>query len=351
MTSRKRQATDVDLPAARSRSDKVIINVGGTVFTTSVSTLTGSSSYFSTLFGGRWATVGDDEHFVDRDPGTFSLLLSYMRTGCVELPDGNESLARKVLLEAQFLGMDAFIASVKAQAYRNMMPVTWAGDDETAITSFDAKCGGLEAAISDRILPDRFLARCTPPDPPPDPPAPKVIQILPASHSVLIVRENQEKTTLPATALALVENPKQLAAWAGTNADPSPVYDSEDHALYRVKKCTLDAFVVSPQTYGTVLASELFDDVVHIEITPSSNHDLITVPKGVITAEYWKDEADHSKGVSREDVQLIQVKQVDENGEYRVQPLDLARARDDTFFYLKKIDNYDNFKSLSTQAV
>ena len=43
-----------------------------------------------------------------------------MRTGVVELPEHDESLARRVLLEAQFLGVDGFLSAVKAQAYRNL---------------------------------------------------------------------------------------------------------------------------------------------------------------------------------------------------------------------------------------
>ena len=83
-----------------------------------------------------------------------------MRTGVVELPEHDESLARRVLLEAQFLGIDGFLFAVKVQAYRNLEEGTdWEGTDEFAATDFDATYGGLEGAPR-RVLPARFYGAC-----------------------------------------------------------------------------------------------------------------------------------------------------------------------------------------------
>ena len=57
--------------------DRVILDVGGTRFATSVSTLTANSTYFESLFS-RWDEA-DEEVFLDRDPDVFRVLLSCMR--------------------------------------------------------------------------------------------------------------------------------------------------------------------------------------------------------------------------------------------------------------------------------
>ena len=135
-----------------------------------------------------------------------------MRTGVVELPEHDESLARRVLLEAQFLGIDDFLSAIKAQAYRNLVKEGWKGSDTDAATNFDKKHGGLEDALRKGVLPARFYGRVPPPTPPP--PERKVVQIMPASHDVKIGyydEDGDEKdVTLPAISLARVENPKVL---------------------------------------------------------------------------------------------------------------------------------------------
>ena len=118
--SRKRPAagspaTDDTTTPSRRLVDRVVVDVGGTRFSTSTSTLTASSSYFQRLFSDRWAS-SDDECFLDGDPEPFAILLSYMRRGHLDLP---ESLAQRVLLEAEFLGVDSLLVEVKARAHRN----------------------------------------------------------------------------------------------------------------------------------------------------------------------------------------------------------------------------------------
>ena len=141
--SRKRPApspaADVVTPAtSRPKPDRVVLDVGGTTFTTSKNTLVANSTYFKSIFREGWP---DDDYFLDRDPKTFELLLTYMRSGVVELPEHDESLARRVLLEAQFLGVDGFLSAVKAQAYRNLVKEL-EGLDADAATNFDKKHGG-----------------------------------------------------------------------------------------------------------------------------------------------------------------------------------------------------------------
>ena len=59
----------------RARSvDRVVLNVGGHRFETSISTLTGCSSYFARRFASEWAQAPDEEKddlFLDMDPDSF----------------------------------------------------------------------------------------------------------------------------------------------------------------------------------------------------------------------------------------------------------------------------------------
>lgn len=83
----------------KMESGPITINVGGTTFTTSPTTLINHSSYFSALLSGVWNDDAD-EIFVDQDPEPFSILLSYMRRGNIKVDD----IDTDVLTLAEFLG-------------------------------------------------------------------------------------------------------------------------------------------------------------------------------------------------------------------------------------------------------
>ena len=97
----------------------VVLNVGGTRFSTSITTLSNSSAYFESLFSHEWAESRDngdgEEVFVDQDPEPFRVLLSYMRLGKVEASE----LTLPVLLQAKFFGMERLLAAVRYVARRS----------------------------------------------------------------------------------------------------------------------------------------------------------------------------------------------------------------------------------------
>lgn len=68
----------------------VRLNIGGTPFWTSEETLTSHSSYFRTMFSGKFSCELQDDGsiFVDRDPALFAPLLSFMRSGELYCPAG-----------------------------------------------------------------------------------------------------------------------------------------------------------------------------------------------------------------------------------------------------------------------
>jgi len=102
----------------RRISDIVILNVGGTLFTSSVSTLVNSSSYFERRLSEEWQErdpCGEEHVVIDQDPRPFSVLLSYMRLGSIEA----DKLDTPVILLAVFFGMDQLLEAVRAVAIRS----------------------------------------------------------------------------------------------------------------------------------------------------------------------------------------------------------------------------------------
>lgn len=157
---------------AAAASDRVELDVGGSIFVASSTTLASSSAYFERLFSEEWHPAGggrdgsifadaDDDAsdeigpdtaarvFVDQDPAPFAVLLSYMRLRHVALED---LMDPAVLLQADFLGMDGLLAAVKCLAYCNLRP-SFDGTDEEAISKFDEEFGGVSGAVAAGILP------------------------------------------------------------------------------------------------------------------------------------------------------------------------------------------------------
>ena len=111
-------------PAKRQRrslgaSDRVVLDVGGTKFITSASTLTSNSAYFASLLSDHWIESNngeDDEIFIDQIPFAFSILLDYMRRGNIKVGDINTD----VLSLAEFLGMERLLLAIKVRWYATL---------------------------------------------------------------------------------------------------------------------------------------------------------------------------------------------------------------------------------------
>ena len=334
--SRKRPAagspaTDDTTTPSRRLVDRVVVDVGGTRFSTSTSTLTASSSYFQRLFSDRWAS-SDDECFLDGDPEPFAILLSYMRRGHLDLP---ESLAQRVLLEAEFLGVDSLLVEVKARAHRNLHSGCQDSSDADAAASFDAEHGGLRDALRSGVLPARYYAPL--PEPPP-PPEPKVVQLFPAPEGMRVkvwVDDDDDGTTFDVHCLALVENPKELASGVKGGS-------------------RLDAIVTHPDAFGHVLASEAFGSSTEkFELlwnAETGQKALMTVPEGMaLNAEYWIDADDHSKGTDTHAVRMVRFLR-NELNEAVIEPVDFApdgRGGKAGLVKLVNASSYANFKQFN----
>ena len=95
--------------------DVVTLNVGGTIYTTTRSTLTKyPDSMLGAMFGGQFVPTSCDtqgNYFIDRDGTTFRYVLNFLRSGQLCLPQGYKDLA---LLEAEadFYQIPALTAAV-----------------------------------------------------------------------------------------------------------------------------------------------------------------------------------------------------------------------------------------------
>ena len=253
-------------PRAARRTDRIVVDVGGTRFATSASTLTSASEYFERLLSPRWCAEPPEELFLDRDPEPFKILLTYMRTGLLELSKDNQSLARRVMVEAEFLGMQGFIDSVKAQP------------------------------------------------PPPPPPPPKIVQVVPAppgtrvnicyeefeedddpnDEELLLQRwVRKDPVTLDAVCLVHYDIPKRI---------PAPADAADRLWSWPDAPSRLDAYVQHPRENCTALASEVYNHpdpvrrTVWYEVVAAADEKVIEIPEGTLTARYWNNKDDHSEG-------------------------------------------------------
>ncbi|CAL2033953.1 unnamed protein product [Caenorhabditis brenneri] len=86
-----------------SNTGIVKLNIGGTIFQTSKSTLTRSDGFFRTVIETDVPVTKDESgaFFIDRDPTHFRLILNFMRDGHVELPVCKQEI-KEISKEAQY---------------------------------------------------------------------------------------------------------------------------------------------------------------------------------------------------------------------------------------------------------
>ncbi|CAF3237045.1 unnamed protein product [Rotaria sp. Silwood2] len=94
-------------------SNKVILDVGGEKYTTSVDTLTAreKNTFFTELFARQWQLERDpkdDSIFIDRNGKLFAYILEYLRTGSVPNSVKNDELLRQSLVvEADYFRLQS----------------------------------------------------------------------------------------------------------------------------------------------------------------------------------------------------------------------------------------------------
>eukprot|EP01130_Rhizamoeba_saxonica_P018678 TRINITY_DN9427_c0_g1_i1.p1 TRINITY_DN9427_c0_g1~~TRINITY_DN9427_c0_g1_i1.p1 ORF type:complete len:359 (+),score=77.66 TRINITY_DN9427_c0_g1_i1:41-1117(+) len=88
-------------------SDVIVLNVGGTTFSTSRDTLLKDhSSYFYSMFGsGYWRPNENGEYFIDRDPTHFRYILNYLRDGKWDISKLPKLHVEELLVEADYYNL------------------------------------------------------------------------------------------------------------------------------------------------------------------------------------------------------------------------------------------------------
>jgi len=91
------------------QAGKIKLNVGGTYFTTSVSSLIREQdSILARLCTSQFQPSADDgAYFLDRDPELFKPILNYLRTGKLNIPP--EISKESILEEAKFMMLDGLV--------------------------------------------------------------------------------------------------------------------------------------------------------------------------------------------------------------------------------------------------
>ena len=173
------------------------------MFQTTISTLTANSQFFSRKFSSEWSSDAEDEIFLDRDADSFRVLLSCMRHRTALLPEGDPLLCARVLLEAQYLGVDWLLEHVKGVAYTHTRDPD---DEDVSVQSiaephvqFDTEQGGLDQALSSGVLPARFFG-------PVKTGSKRVKQIIPAGDNDAVMYDNSTDDMYRAVCYALLDN-------------------------------------------------------------------------------------------------------------------------------------------------
>eukprot|EP00965_Chrysotila_dentata_P256206 6212473-Pleurochrysis_carterae.AAC.1 len=142
----RRGAACVPAVAEQGRPMKAVIklNVGGTVFTTTLSTLQAGSCFFRSLLSGDYNDVDlDGAVFIDRDARYFHVVLQYLRCAIVEVepPLSLEG----ALAEAQFFLVDGLVAELEKRICERERPSTtpWRSA-ETLLSGIYLYSGGSE---------------------------------------------------------------------------------------------------------------------------------------------------------------------------------------------------------------
>ena len=109
-----------DKLATTAISGRVILDVGGKKYSTSVETLTREkNTFFTALFSTQWKLEldpGDKSIFIDRDGKLFRHTLTYFRTGRVPLDVmSDESLRQSLIIEAEYFGLQGLHSILTGQ--------------------------------------------------------------------------------------------------------------------------------------------------------------------------------------------------------------------------------------------
>lgn len=101
----------------QQQKSKVVLNVGGLLFTTSIATLTKyPDSMLATMFSGRHTLFPEEDgtYFIDRDGTYFRYILNYLRCGDDVVLEVKPSILNELLAEARFYQLEGLKDAIQA---------------------------------------------------------------------------------------------------------------------------------------------------------------------------------------------------------------------------------------------
>ncbi|CAO4367304.1 unnamed protein product [Caenorhabditis nigoni] len=118
----ERRLIESKLPETPSQidDDALKLDIGGTVFKTTVTTLKKFDGRFRTLLD-RENTTKIDTLFIDRSPKHFDLILNFMRDGDVELPESSKEI-REISREAKYYSFSGLVKICDSLLYGVDLP-------------------------------------------------------------------------------------------------------------------------------------------------------------------------------------------------------------------------------------
>lgn len=138
MESDEQQAEGV----AKEKRNIVALNVGGTTFATTLTTLTKNpNSMLGAMFSGRYTLSTDDKkrYFIDRDGKHFGTILNYLRDGCVTIPESNVARA-ELLIEAQYYQLSGLIDLLTPEERIQAASWRWSPGSKSAYITLVNEC-------------------------------------------------------------------------------------------------------------------------------------------------------------------------------------------------------------------
>ena len=101
-------------------SGRIRLDVGGTMFATTKSTLTRiTDSFFAAMFGGRFALKPEEDgsFFIDRDPFVFRHVLNFLRGESVKLEQLSQAEREALVRDAVFYQIAELAELVRGPAF------------------------------------------------------------------------------------------------------------------------------------------------------------------------------------------------------------------------------------------
>ncbi|CAL2033950.1 unnamed protein product [Caenorhabditis brenneri] len=109
-----------------SNAEIVKLNIGGTIFHTTKSTLTRYDGFFKTMFETDIPVTKDDSgtFFIDRSPKHFDTILNFMRDGDIALPTCEREI-KEISKEAQYYLLTGLVKLCSDRVSNIKSQVNW----------------------------------------------------------------------------------------------------------------------------------------------------------------------------------------------------------------------------------